>query len=108
MPGGILKRLPPARCMLGMGTRSGVGFVWQLPHAATAFTRYSRVSNAPGSSANADWENMALKAAAITKTDTSTWALTIAAIGTIAILLRAADVSVRGFADCGRAGSPCL
>src|SRR5262245_4641170 len=96
MPGRILKRLPPARCISGMGSRSGVGFVWQLPHAATTFTRYSpRVSNAPGSSANADWENMAVKAAAITKTDTSTWTLTIAQIRTIAILLRAEDVSVR-------------
>src|SRR5215470_4817394 len=95
MPGGILKRRPPARCMPGMGSRSGVRFVWQLPHAATTFTRYSpRVSNAPGSSATADWENVAVKAAVITKAEISSWALTIAQIRTIATLLRAADVSV--------------
>src|SRR5262249_16915285 len=55
-------------CMLGMGRRSGACFVWQLPHAATTFTRYSpRASNAPESAANADWESVAAKATVIRK-----------------------------------------
>src|SRR5215475_11372185 len=79
MPGGISKRLPPARCMLGMGRRSGACFVWQLPHAATTFTRYSpRASNAPESAANADWESVAAKATVIRKADISPLTLTIA------------------------------
>src|SRR5262249_7363690 len=95
MPGGISKRLPPARCMPGMGRRSGVSVGWQLPHAATTFTRYSpRASNASESAANADWESVAAKATVIRKADISPLTLTIAQIRTIAILLCAADVSV--------------